>query len=240
MRGLGTIINVGAILLGGVLSAVLRKKISGSMQDTLMKVCGVSSAFIGVAGVMQQMLTVEEGKIVSGQALMLTVGLATGALIGELLHLDDLLERFGDWLKKKSGNSGDARFTEGFVTASLTVCVGAMAIIGSIEDGIRGNWSILATKAVLDCIIVMILTVPMGKGCVFSAIPVAIIQGAMTLLAVAIEPLFTDATLNAISLVGSAMITCVGINLIFGKTVKVANLLPALVTAVLFRALGWM
>ena len=240
MRGLGTIINVAGILLGGLFSVILRKKISESMQDTLTKVCGVSSAFIGAAGVMQQMLAVEGGKLVSGQALLLTVGLASGALIGELLHLEDLLEKFGNWLKRKSGNSGDARFTEGFVTASLTVCIGAMAIIGSIEDGIRGNYSILATKAVLDCIIVMILTVPMGKGCVFSAIPVAILQGGMTLLAVAIEPLFTETTLNAISLVGSAMITCVGINLIFGKTVKVANLLPALVTAVLFRALGWM
>ena len=240
MRGLGTIINVAAILLGGLFSVLLRKKISESMQDTLTKVCGVSSAFIGAAGVMKQMLTVENGRIACGQELLLTVGLATGALIGELLHIDDLLERFGDWLKKKSGNSGDSRFTEGFVTASLTVCVGAMAIIGSIEDGIRGNYSILATKAVLDCIIVMILTVPMGKGCVFSAIPVALIQGGMTLLAVLIEPLFTETTLNAISLVGSAMITCVGINLIFGKQVKVANLLPALVTAVLFRALGWM
>lgn len=240
MFGLGTIINVAGILLGGLFSIVLRKKISDSMQDTLIKVCGVSSGFIGVAGVMEQMLTVQEGKIVSGQALMLTVGLATGALIGELLNLDGLLEKFGDWLKRKTGNSGDARFTEGFVTASLTVCVGAMAIIGSIEDGIRGNWSILGTKAVLDCIIVMIMTVSMGKGPVFSAIPVALVQGLMTLLAVVIEPFFTEQTLNAISLVGSAMITCVGINLIFGKTVKVANLLPALVTAVLFRTLGWM
>ena len=241
MRGLGTIINVAAILLGGLLSVVLRKRISDSMQDTLTKVCGVSSGFIGVAGVITQMITVKDGKIASAdQALMLTVGLATGALIGELLHLDDLLERFGDWLKKKTGNSGDARFTEGFVTCSLTVCVGAMAIIGSIEDGIHGDWSILGAKSVLDCIIVMILTVPMGKGCVFSAIPVAIVQGLMTLLAVVIAPVFTEPTLNAISLVGSAMITCVGINLIFGKTIKVANLLPALVTAVLFRALGWM
>lgn len=240
MRGLGTIINVAGILLGGLFSLLLRKKISESMQDTLTKVCGVSSGFIGVAGVMKQMLTVENGKLGSGQELMLTVGLASGALIGELLDLDGLFDKFGEWLKKKTGNSGDAKFTEGFVTASLTVCVGAMAIIGSIEDGIRGNWSILGTKAVLDCIIVMIMTVSMGKGPVFSALPVAVVQGGMTVLAVVIEPLFTEAALNAISLVGSAMIACVGINLIFGKTVKVANLLPALVTAVLFRALGWM
>lgn len=240
MRGLGTIINVAGILLGGLFSLLLRKRISESMQDTLTKVCGVSAGFIGVAGVMKQMLTVENGKLGSGQELMLTVGLASGALIGELLDLDGLFDKFGEWLKKKTGNSGDAKFTEGFVTASLTVCVGAMAIIGSIEDGIRGNWSILGTKAVLDCIIVMIMTVSMGKGPVFSALPVAVVQGGMTVLAVVIEPLFTEAALNAISLVGSAMIACVGINLIFGKTVKVANLLPALVTAVLFRALGWM
>ena len=240
MRGLGTIINVAGILLGGLLALLLRKKLSDSMQDTLMKVCGVSSFFIGAAGVMEKMLSIEEGALVSGQGLLLTVSLAAGALIGELLKIEDLLERFGNFLKRKTGNSADGSFTEGFVTASLTVCIGAMAIIGSVEDGIRGNYSILATKAVLDCIIVMIMTVPLGKGCVFSAVPVALIQGGMTVLAVLIEPLFTTETLGVISLTGSAMISCVGINLIFGKKIKVANLLPALVFAVALRALGWL
>jgi len=121
---------------------------------------------------------------------------------------------------------------DGFVTASLTVCIGAMAIVGSIQDGIYGDYSILATKAVLDLIIIMVMTCSMGKGCIFSAIPVAALQGGMTLLARLIKPLMTQAALFNLSLVGSILIFCVGLNLVWGKKVRVANLLPAIVFAV--------
>ncbi len=121
---------------------------------------------------------------------------------------------------------------DAFVTASLTVCIGAMAIVGSIQDGILGDWSILATKAVLDLIIIMVMSCSLGKGAVFSAIPVGIFQGSITVLAGFIRPLMTDAALNNLSLVGNVLIFCVGINLVWDKKVKVANLLPAIVVAV--------
>ena len=147
------------------------------------------------------------------------------------------MEQFGCWLKIKTGSEGDTSFVDGFVTASLTVCIGAMAVVGSIQDGINGDYSILAAKAVLDLIIVMIMTASMGKGCIFSAIPVAIFQGAITLLAGLLEPLMTEQALHNLSLTGSVMIFCVGVNLVWGKKIKVANLLPTLVVAVVWALL---
>ena len=121
------------------------------------------------------------------------------------------------WLKEKTKSDGDNAFVDAFVTASLTVCIGAMAVVGSIRDGIYGDYSILTAKAVLDMIIVAILTASMGKGCIFSAIPVGMFQGAMTLLAKVIEPFLTDEGLADMSLTGSVLIFCVGVNLIWGK-----------------------
>ena len=233
MYGLGTIINTLAILAGGLLGALFGRFLSDSAQDTLTKVCGVSTLFIAISGALEGMLTVENGTIVSGGSMLIVICLAIGAVIGEILNIEDAFERFGQWLKVKSGNAKDQGFVNAFVTASLTVCIGAMAIVGSIQDGIMGDYSILATKAVLDLIIIMVMSCSMGKGAVFSAIPVAIFQGSITALAGFVRPLMTEAALSNLSLVGNVLIFCVGINLVWGKKVKVANLLPAIVVAVI-------
>ena len=233
MPGMGTIINTLAILAGGLLGALFGRFLSESAQDTLTKVCGISTLFIAVSGVLEKMLSVENGVIVSSGSMLIIGCLAIGAFVGELLDIEGGFERFGQWLKIKSGNAKDRGFVDAFVTASLTVCIGAMAIVGAIEDGLTGNYSILATKAVLDLIIITVMTGSMGKGCVFSAIPVAILQGSGTLLAGAARPLMTTAALNNLSLVGNVLIFCVGINLVWGKKIRVANLLPAIVAAVI-------
>ena len=131
------------------------------------------------------------------------------------------------------GNAKDQGFVNGFVTASLTVCIGAMAIVGAIQDGIKGDSSILFTKAVLDLIIITVMTCSMGKGCIFSAIPVGILQGSVTALAVLIKPLMTETALANISMIGAILIFCVGLNLVWGKKVRVANMLPSVVIAVI-------
>lgn len=233
MFGLGTIINVAAIVVGGVLGALFGKVLKERHQDTLSKVCGICVLFIAVAGALEGMLTVTEDGIVSGGSLLIIGCLAIGGLIGELLNIEGLFERFGTWLKVKTGNSKDPLFVDGFVTASLTVCIGAMAVVGAIEDGIAGDYSILTTKAILDLIIIMVMTGSMGKGCVFSAIPVGIFQGSITALAVLIKPLMTDMALQNLSTIGSILIFCVGVNLVWGKKIRVANLLPAIVLAVI-------
>ena len=177
MYGLGTIINTAAIAAGGLGGALFGRFLKENVQDTLTTVCGVSTLFIAVTGALEQMLAIENGKIVSGGAMLVILCLTIGAVIGELLNLEGAFERFGEWLKQKTGNAKDKRFVDAFVTASLTVCIGAMAIVGSIEDGITGDYSILATKAVLDFIIIMVMSCSMGRGAVFSAIPVCSIPG---------------------------------------------------------------
>ena len=233
MYGLGTIINTAAIVAGGAGGALFGRFLKENVQDTLTRVCGVSTLFIAITGALEQMLSIENGAIVSRGSMLVILCLTIGAVIGELLNLEGAFERFGEWLKRKTGNAKDKRFVDAFVTASLTVCIGAMAIVGSIEDGITGDYSILATKAVLDFIIIMVMSCSMGRGAVFSAIPVAILQGSITALAGLVRPLMTEAALNNLSMVGNVLIFCVGINLVWGKKVRVANLLPAIVIAVI-------
>lgn len=232
MYGLGTLINALAIIAGGLLGALFGKALKEQHQNALQTVCGISVLFIGISGALEGMLRLEEGHLVSQNGLLCVIWLALGALTGELLNIEDAFERFGQWLKRKTGNSKDSRFVDGFVTASLTVCIGAMAIVGAIEDGLNGDISVLTTKAILDLIIIMVMTCSLGKGCIFSAIPVAILQGSVTALSLLIKPLMTPAALANLSTVGNILIFCVGVNLVWGKKVRVANLLPAIVFAV--------
>lgn len=232
MIGLGTILNTFAIAFGGVCGALFGRRLTRRMQETLNMACGVSVLFIGLAGAMKYMLKLGDTTLTNGGTMLLTLSLPIGGLIGELLDLESLFDRFGEWLKAKTGNANDAGFVNGFVTASLTVCIGAMAIVGSVQDGLTGDYSTLAAKSVLDFVVIMVMTCSLGKGCGFSAIPVFIMQGAMTLAASLLKPFLTAAVLDNLSLVGSALVFCVGINLVWGKKVRVANLLPAIVLAV--------
>ena len=232
MVGLGTLINTAAIVAGGVLGKLFGRLLSQSAQESLTRVCGVSTLFIAIAGALEGMMRVQGDSLVSGQSLLIICCLALGTLMGELLGIENAFQRFGEWLKRKTGNERDAGFVNAFVTASLTVCIGAMAIVGAIEDGITGDYSILATKAVLDLIIIIVMTGSLGKGCAFSAIPVAILQGSVTLLTGLLRPVMTEQALANLSLIGSVLIFCVGVNLVWDRGLKVANMLPALVLAV--------
>ena len=234
---MGTVINMAAIVIGGLLGLLVGKAISKRFQEILYMVCGISTLFIGIGGVMQHMLTVD-GNTLGTQGTMMVLGsLTLGALIGEGINIEKRIEQFGQWLKHKTGNSGDAAFIDAFVTASLTVCIGAMAIVGAIQDGMVGDYSILAAKSVLDLVIICVMTASMGKGCIFSAIPVGLLQGSVTALAVVLKPVMTEAALSNLSYVGSILIFCVGLNLVWGKKVKVANMLPAVIIAVLWAFL---
>lgn len=238
MFGLGTIINMLAILAGGLIGRLVGKAIPKRVQDMLYMVCGIATLFIGIGGCLQHMLTVENGVLNTQGTMMMLLSLTIGALIGEWIDLEKRLEQFGEWLKRKTGNSGDATFIDGFVTASLTVCIGAMAIVGAIQDGMEGDISVLAAKSVLDLVIVCVMAASMGKGCIFSLIPVGILQGSVTALSVVLKPVMTEAALSNLSYVGSVLIFCVGVNLVWGKKVKVANLLPAVVIAVVWAFFG--
>lgn len=234
MPGLGTLINVGLLVAGGLLGLAGGRFITPRIQDTLMKASGLCVLFIGLAGTMEQMLVIQAGKLSATGTTMLIVSFALGSLIGEFLDIESAIERLGEWLKRRTGSSDDVGFTNAFVSASLTVCIGAMAIVGSIQDGLLGDWSTLALKGALDCIIVCTMTASLGRGCIFSALPVAIFQGSITLFAGALAPLMTKAALADLSLVGSMLIFCVGVNLIRPNTFRTANMLPAVVVAVVY------
>ena len=238
MIGIGTLINVGGIIIGGLFGLLFGNFMKPRVQDTLMKANGLCVLFLGIAGTLEQMVSVSDGRLVSSGTMMMILSLSIGALIGEWINLDQKMEQFGEWLKQKTGNAKDKMFVDGFVTASLTVSIGAMAIVGALQDGLTGNYSTLLTKAILDLIIICVMTASMGKGCIFSAIPVALLQGCVTLLARSIEPVMTETALSNLSFVGNMLIFCVGVNLFFENTrIKVANMLPAIIIAVVWAFL---
>ena len=239
MIGLGTIINSAAIVAGGLIGHFTGKLFRQDQQESLTKACGISVLFISIAGAMQGMLHIDNGEILSGKSMLVVLCLALGTIIGEIIGIEKGFEHFGEWLKVKSGNSGDKRFVNAFVTASLTVCIGAMAIVGAIQDGISGDYSTLAVKAVLDFIIITVMTSSLGNGCTFSAVPVFLFEGAVTVLARIISPVMTETAVAYLSLVGSVLIFCVGLNLVWGKKVRVANMLPAVIFAVAAAYLPW-
>ena len=236
MHGLGTIINVCCIVVGGVVGLLGRRLITQKLQDALIQACGLSVLFLGIGGAMEKMLavaTASDGSsaLSSGGTMTILISLAVGAVIGEAIDLDARFERFGVWLRAKTGSEGDAGFVNGFVTASLTVCIGAMAIVGAIQDGISGDYATLALKGALDAVIICAMAASMGKGAVFAALPVGVLQGLVTLACIPLQPLMTTAALNNLGLVGSILIFCVGVNLIWPRTFKPANMLPAVFIA---------
>ncbi|MDY2777769.1 MAG: DUF554 domain-containing protein [Collinsella sp.] len=232
MIGIGTVIDVSLILIGGVVGLLFRNVITARMQDTLLKSAAVGILFVGISGALSGMFTVKGDAVESGGTMLIIVSLALGSLIGEVLDIDRQVGRFGEWLKYATGSGGDSRFVNAFVTTSITVAVGAMAIVGAIQDGIAGDWSVLAIKGTIDALLVCTMTTSMGKGCIFSVIPVIVLQGSVTVLARLLQPLMTALAIANLSTVGSILIFCAGVNIIWKDTFRVANMLPAMVVAV--------
>ena len=237
MFGLGTIVNVLAVLGGGAIGLFLRGGMNPRYQEAIVRIMGLSTIFIGAAGTLEHMLFVENGALTGlpiKETLIMILSMALGTFVGEVLDFDGKLEKFGAWLKEKATRGDDSKFIEGFVTASLNVCIGAMAIVGSIQDGLSGDPSTLFTKSILDFIILIIYASTYVKGALFSAIPVAILQGGVTICAGLLQPIFSPIVIANLSFLGNMMIFCVGCNLAFQAKFRVANMLPALV----FGALG--
>ena len=231
MPGLGTLINVACILAGGLCGLLFGRRVSEGMRETLMAATGVAVLFLGARGALSYMLTVEGDGLSTRGTMLMIASLALGAVAGELLNLEGGVARLGSWLREKSGSSGDSRFISAFVSASCTVCIGAMAVVGSIRDGVAGDHSVLVAKGVLDAIIICVMAASQGKGSIFSAVPVGLFQGAVTAIAFFAGPFFPQTALDRLSFVGSILIFCVGLNLLRRTQIRVANLLPALVFA---------
>ena len=237
MIGLGTIANVTAIIAGGSIGLLLKGGLKEHYQQSLQKAMGLCTIFIGAGGALTGMLYIENGALVSINTLPMIIAMVIGTIIGEFFDFDGKMETLGHYLKEKASASGDSRFVEGFVTASLTVCIGAMAIVGSIQDGLLGDPSTLYTKSVLDFVILMVFASAYGKGALFSALPVGVLQGSITILAALLgSGTLPQPVIDNLGFLGSVLIFCVGINLAFGPKFRVANMLPALVIGGLMAA----
>lgn len=210
----GTIINAAAIVLAGLLGLLFRKGIPESMSRTMQDGLGLLIIVIGL----QYGLKAESLAVVG-------ISLALGAVIGEWRNWEARLEQAGMWLQKKVGG-GESQFVKGFVSATLVFCVGAMAVVGALEDGLTHNYEILLVKSMLDGIFSMIFAASMGVGVLFSAIPVLLYQGAISLGAGFLEPLLTDPILNNVSALGGVLIAGIGTNILGITRIRVANLLP--------------
>lgn len=237
MMGTGTIINVGAVVVGSGIGLALKGGIKKRFQDIAMQALGMATMFIGLTGALQGMMFVGEKGLETKGVLMLILSLVLGSVLGEWADIEERLERVGEWLKGKIKARNESRFVEGFVTSSLVICIGAMAVVGSIEDGLTGDASMLIAKSLLDFVIVMVFASTMGVGVAFSALPLGIYQGGITLCAALIEPWLTDTMISNMSFVGSVLIFGVGVNLSFGKKFKVGNMLPAILIPVLWELL---
>ena len=228
MIGLGTIINTVAVLGGGFLGLLLKNGIAKKFERILMQALGLATIFLGAGGVFKYMLVVENGAIATQGSMLLIFSLVIGCILGQWLDIESKMETLGIKLKQAARVKNDNRFVEGFVTTSLIICVGAMAIVGAMQDGLSGDSSMLVAKSLLDFALVVILTSTYGVGAMFSAIPIFVYQGAITLIAALFGAVISDVLIEQLSFVGSALIFCVGVNLVKEKTFQVANMLPAL------------
>lgn len=232
MIGLGTIVNTAAVIVGGLLGLVLKNGIAKRFEKILMQGLGLATLFIGISGVLKYMLVIENGILSTRGTMLLIFSLVIGCLLGQWVDIESKMETLGIKLKAAVRVKNDNRFVEGFVTSSLIICVGAMAIVGSMQDGLSGDSSMLIAKALLDFVLVIILAAAYGIGVVFSAIPIFLYQGAITLIAALFGSVIRDVLIEELSFVGSALIFCVGANLIREKTFRVANMLPALLVPI--------
>lgn len=236
MIGIGTIVNVITVIAGSTIGLLARKGIPTRLQEAMMKVLGIATMFIGLSGTLAEMLVVTEDGLSTNGTMLMILSLVIGTAIGELLRIEDGLESIGDKLKKlRLFQNASASFTEGFVTATLVTSIGAMAIIGSFNDGLGLGAELLYTKSLLDFVSTMIFASTLGIGVLCSFVPMGLYQGLLTLLARILQPLFEGTTIiSDLSMVGSVLIFAIGINLFAGKQIKVGNMLPALLIPIVY------
>jgi len=225
------------IVLGATIGIIIKDKLKQRFQDTIMNALGLAVMFIGVSGALQGILTVKSSSLETANIMLMIVSLALGAFIGELIDIEARLDKLGEFIKKSlkvKGEKGKG-FVEGFVNSSLLFCIGAMAIIGSLEDGLSGDTSMLFAKAVIDGVVAVFFAATLGIGVFFSILPLGLYQGIITISATYIEPFLSDQLITNISFIGSILIFGIGINMIFGKKIKCGNLLPAVLVPVVYE-----
>lgn len=248
---LGTLANTAAVLVGSLIGMGLKREVSPAMERTLTQAIGLCVVFIGGSSTLGAMLTIAESgtKLQVEGTMLLIVSMVVGTVAGQLVDIEGALNRLGDWLHKKVGRAGQegcdtagSRFTEGFVTSSLIICVGAMAVVGGLYDGM-GQPETLFAKAALDFVIVLMLASTLGAGVAFSALPILVYQGLLATVGLLVGNVITDAMTSGLSLVGNVLVCAVGLNLLLqtfpgNLRISVGNMLPALLVPVVWEAVA--
>lgn len=220
---LGTIVNIAAILLGGSIGLLLKKGLPQRISDTIMGGVGLIVLYIGVSG-----------SLVGEKTLVAILSIVIGGALGAWINIDRGLSRLGDYAQKKlSGGHAGNTFAEGFVSASLLFCVGAMAVVGSLESGLAGKHEILFAKSLIDGVTAIVFASTLGPGVLLSAAAVLVYQGGITLLAQALAPVLSEAVVNEMSCVGSLLIIGIALNVLNLTKLKLANYLPAIFLPIL-------
>jgi uncharacterized membrane protein YqgA involved in biofilm formation len=223
--GLGTAINVVAVLVGGGIGTLVGAKLPGAMRHTAMQAIGIVTLLVGVSNFLEH-----------DNPLVPLVSVVAGLVVGELLGIEGALRRFGDRLEKRFSGGGESPVSRAFVTTSLLFCVGPLTVIGSLEDGLKGDYSLLALKSALDFIAALTFASVLGWGVLLSAGTVLVVQGSLTLGAGLLEAVVTEAMISATTATGGILIFGLGLGLLEIKDVRVANMLPALLFAPLLVA----
>jgi len=227
---LGTVVNVIGITVGALLGLLFKSKIKENLIDALLKAIGIVVFVIGIIGVVSNMVYIDGGAIRTRYELLLLIAIALGTLTGEALKLDTRLNQFGKWIEKKFNTN---QFSEGFITASLIFCVGAMAIIGSVESAL-GEHTTLYLKAAIDAITALVLASTLGFGVIFSGITVFLYQGLITAIAWIFGDVMSTEFIQSFSMVGYVLVACIGLNFIRQEKLKLANMLPALLIIIVY------
>ncbi|WP_203651891.1 DUF554 domain-containing protein [Secundilactobacillus yichangensis] len=222
----GALANGLAVALGGGIGLAFKKGISERVKTLVMQSLAICVVYVGISGSLKGTNTV-----------FVVISMVIGAILGELVNFDAQFKKFGDWLETIFGMKGENRFSEGFVTGTLFICVGAMAIVGSLQSGMTGNNQVLYTKSMIDGVFILILSTTLGVGVVFSSISVVLYESALTLLAKWVAPLFTHTVINNMTCVGSLLILIIGLNMLKLTKIKVANLLLAPFMPILLYAI---
>ncbi len=212
----GVLVNALAIVLASCIGVFLKKKIAEQYKQPIVFALGLCTLIVGLNNALK-----------SKDFLVIALSMTIGTLIGEFLNLERQLERIGSVLEKRLSKSSD-NFVKGFVSASIIYCVGAMAILGSLESGLTGNYEILYTKAVLDGIFSLIYSAGIGIGVAFSSVSVIMYQGALVLTASFIKPFLTEVIISQMTAVGGLLIIGIGLNLLEIKKLRLANMLPGI------------
>jgi len=219
----GALINAVAIAAGGGVGLLLKGRMTDKFAQGIMRALGLCTFIIGVSGGL------------SGDIMLMVISMALGGFLGEFANIDGALNRLGLWVQSKMGkNNEGSTFAQGFVASTLLFCVGAMAVVGSIDSGLRGDQSIIISKSIIDAVAAMALASTFGVGVLFSAFSVLIYQGTIEFFAGYLQDVFTDSLITQISAVGGLMIMGIGANMALEAKIKVANLLPGFIFAVAY------